>query len=36
MKVEWRYVIRFFVREGVKGMEIINGLSKHDGRDAFQ
>jgi hypothetical protein len=36
MQVEQRYVIKFVVEEGMKGVEIIDRLNKHHGRDALQ
>jgi hypothetical protein len=36
MKVEQSYVIKFFEEEGMKGVEIIDGLNKHYGWDAIQ
>jgi hypothetical protein len=36
MEVEQWYVIKFFVEEDMKGMEIIDRLNKHYGRDALQ
>jgi hypothetical protein len=36
MEVESRYVIKFFVEEGMKGVEITDRLNKHHGRDALQ
>jgi hypothetical protein len=36
MEVEQRYAIKFFVEEGVKGVEIIDRLNKHYDRDALQ
>jgi hypothetical protein len=34
--VEQRYVIKFFMEKGMKGVEIIDRLKKHHGRDALQ
>jgi hypothetical protein len=36
MEVEQRYVIKFFVEEGMKRAEIIDPLNKDYGRDALQ
>jgi hypothetical protein len=36
MEVEQRYVIKFFVEEGMKGVKITGRLNKHYGGDAFQ
>jgi hypothetical protein len=35
MEVEQRYVIKFFMEEGMKGVETIHKLNKHSYRDAF-
>jgi hypothetical protein len=34
--IEQRYVVKFFMEEGVKGIGIIDRLNKHSGRDALQ
>jgi hypothetical protein len=36
MKLEQTYVIKFFVEEGIKGVEIIDRLDDYYGRDALQ
>jgi hypothetical protein len=36
MEVEQRYVIKFFMEEGMKEVEIINRLNKHYSRGALQ
>jgi hypothetical protein len=36
MEVEQRYAIKFFVEEGMKGVEIINMLTKYYCGDALQ
>jgi hypothetical protein len=36
MEVEQRYVIKFFLEEGMKGVEIIYRLNEHYGRDALE
>jgi hypothetical protein len=36
MEVEQRYAIKFFVEEGMKGVEIIDRLHKHYDTDALQ
>jgi hypothetical protein len=35
MGVEQRYAIKLFVEEGMKGVEIIDRLNRHYGRDAL-
>jgi hypothetical protein len=35
MEVEQTYIIKFFVEEGAKGVEIIDRLNKDYGRDAL-
>jgi transposase len=36
MEVEQRYIIKFFVEEGMNGTEIINTLKNHYGPDALK
>jgi hypothetical protein len=36
VEVEQKYVINFFVEERMKGVEIIDRLNKHYGRNALQ
>jgi hypothetical protein len=36
MEREQRSIIRFFMEEGMKGVEIIDGLNEYYGRDAIQ
>jgi hypothetical protein len=36
MDVEQTYANKFFVEKGIKGVEIIDRLNKHYGRDALQ
>jgi hypothetical protein len=36
MDVEQGYVIKFFMEEGMKGVEIIHRLNEHYGEDALQ
>jgi hypothetical protein len=36
MKAEQTYIIKFFVEEGMKGVEIINKLDNHYSLDALE